>query len=620
MNRYEAGFARVHATPAFQKRLLDRLNEELRSPAPIKPVPVMTRKRKALLILIAAVLLLLSACAAYAVYWSSAQQAKEYAQSDQAVDDRLAKAQQYADAAIAGLTFFSPLSGTAEVDGITFEPVGVCYYPNESPPEVHITFNSADSKTGDSSRLYDFDFVLTIGQNEYPAYAKADGTVRALPAIAMADSSGLGADLEMWFRIDDQAIVSGTPMNLSGTLYQWDDSGQRGENLGSFSFDFVYEIPKEEIEAERARLVEKIYAGLNADAEALSAALAELPNKMTELNIKQDDYTFTDAQATKDGFLLGQTRVTYGADATVFYMDGYRIETEPISDIYTPDKSRIRQDVAWEVAYYGTYETVTCYPWYAPIEELPETVLIAVLRDAGTEQRTRSDVNGYYEGEKITYTWNAVELLLRVNPHTGEITLPKDDAERKAWREETFRLAEDGRNVDYLASLSGSQTSNGVTMSLLHVRVCPNRGTLDLECEVDGMYDPRQLAYCLMHLTINGVEQDTSDTEARISQYTFSEESANVWVKSYGGWQIHNNWVEGQEFGLRVPRSTWKNDFTIRLQMDVYDRDENWNLVFIGSFDLSATVNKDDIQSGTTEEILAIRERQAIAVMEGKED
>ena len=39
---------------------------------------------------------------------------------------------------------------------------------------------------------------------------------------------------------------------------------------------------------------------------------------------------------------------------------------------------------------------------------------------------------------------------------------------------------------------------------------------------------------------------------------------------------------------------------------------------YIGSFDLSATVNKDDIQSGTTEEVLAIRERQAIAVMEGK--
>ena len=38
MNRYETGFARVQATPAFQKRLLNRLNDELLSPAPAKPV------------------------------------------------------------------------------------------------------------------------------------------------------------------------------------------------------------------------------------------------------------------------------------------------------------------------------------------------------------------------------------------------------------------------------------------------------------------------------------------------------------------------------------------------------------------------------------------------------
>ena len=619
MNRYEAGFARVQATPEFQKRLLNRLNDELLSPAPAKSGSIMTRQRKALLILIAAVLLLLSACAAYAVYWSSTQQAKEYVKSEQAVDDRRALAEQYADATIAGLTFYSPLCGSAEVDGITFQPVGVCYYPNEKPPEVHLTFNSEDSKTGDISRLTDFEYVLTVGGKDYPAYAKADGTIRALPAIAMADSSGLGADLEMWFRIDDQAIVSGMPMKLSGMLYQWDENGQRAENLGSFSFDFVYELPTEKIEAERARLVEKIYAGLIEDAKTRSAALSQLPNEMTELNIKQDDYTFTDAQATKDGFLLGQTRVTYGADATDFYMDGYHLEAEPISEIYTPDESRPRQDVGWEVDYYGAYDTITCYPWYAPLEELPETVLIAVLRDAGTKQRTKADINGYYEGEKITYTWDAIELLLRVNPRTGEITLPKDDAERKAWREETLRFAEDGRNVDYLATLSGSQTCNGVTMSFTHIRVTPNRGTLDIECDVDGMYDPRQLAYCLMHLTINGVEQDTSDAEALMSQYKFSEENANVWVESYGGWQIHNNWIAGQVFGLRVPRSTWRNDFTIRLQMDIYDREENWDLVFIGSFDMSATVKKDDIISGSTEEIHELWWRQSVGAMEGRE-
>ena len=111
-----------------------------------------------------------------------------------------------------------------------------------------------------------------------------------------------------------------------------------------------------------------------------------------------------------------------------------------------------------------------------------------------------------------------------------------------------------------------------------------------------------------MHLTINGVAQDTTDAEVRISQYgPFSEEHANEWVRSYGGWQIHDDWMVGQEFDLRVPRSTWQNDFTIRLQMDVYDRDENWNRVFIGSFDLSATVKKDDIISGPAEEIYDLR-------------
>ena len=104
-----------------------------------------------------------------------------------------------------------------------------------------------------------------------------------------------------------------------------------------------------------------------------------------------------------------------------------------------------------------------------------------------------------------------------------------------------------------------------------------------------------------------------------MSQYTFSEENANVWVESYGATQIHNNWIAGQVFGLRVPRSTWKNDFTIRLQMDIYDRDENWNLVYIGSFDMSATVKQDDIISGSAEEIHELWWRQSVGAMEGRE-
>jgi len=594
MNRYEAGFARVQATPEFQKRLLNRLNDELLSPAPTKPVPIMTRQRKALLILIAAVLFLLSACAAYAVYWSSTQQAKEYAQSDQAVDDRQALAEQQADATIAGMTFFSPLSGSAEVDGITFQPVGVCYYPNENPPEMHLSFNSKDSKTGDVSRLTDFDFVLTVGGKDYPAYAKADGTIRALPAIAMADSSGPGADLEMWFRIDDQAIVSGMPMKLSGTLYQWDENGQRGENLGSFSFDFVYEVPTEEIEAERARLVEKIYAGLIADAKTQSEVLTQMPDEMTKLDISQDEYTFRDAQATKDGFLLGYTWVSYGANGAEFYMDGYQCYTEPISRVFTPDITRPRQDTAWEVAYFGTYETVTCYPWYAPIEELPETVLIAVLRDAGTEQRTRADVNGYYEGEKITYTWNAVELLLRVNPRTGEITLPKDDAERKAWREETEKLAADGRNEDSYCLLDSSESIGDVSITLTRLGITPLTHKLYVSYNINGLYCPPEVHYSIPRIFLDGVELQT-DHEA--GHYT--AEAAKTWVESYGTFKPLKNWSSSSP-GYNIPALIpyLPDSFTMQFIWDVYDRDKDYNRVFIGTFDITFQVNKSDIKIG----------------------
>lgn len=605
MNRYEAAFAGVHATPEFKNRLYARIDQECRTLAhtPKTPKPMFSSKRKALLICIAAVLLLLSACAAYAVYWSSTQRAKEYTQSEQATDDRLALATRIADESIAGTTFFSSIEGTAEVDGLSFALVGVCFYPNERPPEVHLAFNASDAKTNDNSRLVDFDYVLTVGGKEYPAYAKADGSVRALPAIAMADTTMLGAEYETWFRIDDQEIVSGMPMTLSCTLYDWAEDGQRGESLGSFSLDFVYTVPTEQIALERERLIEKNLAYLDAQAKNQSEALANLPDEMTQLNITQEDYTFTDAQVSKDGLLLGVTRVTDGSDPAVFYMDGYRLEAEPVSHIFTPDTARPRQDTAWEVEYFGTLETITRYPWYVPVDELPETVLIAVLRDAGTAQRTRADVNGYYEGETIDYAWNAVDFLFRINPRTGEITLPKDDTERDAWREETLRLAEDGRNNDHIAALTGSQTVNGVTMSLFQLYVKPNNGSVYIDCMVDGMYYPGELMMDIMHLTINGVEQDTTNAEELISQYGFSKARADEWVKSYGGWQIHNDWMAGQNFGLLLPRSTWQNDLTIRLQMDVYDRDEDWNRVFIGSFDITTTVKKEDIISGPPEDI-----------------
>lgn len=596
MQRYLIGFDGVQASNAFKSRLVEQTAEYSRMPQreeqAYRPVG-MTHKRRALIAVMAAVLVLLSACAAYAVYWSSTQRAKEYSQSEQAVNDRLAYAEQSADAIIAGTTYYSAIDGTGEADGISFELKGVSYWANDDPPELNVAFNATDAKTGDDSRLTDFEYVLSVGGEDYPAYGKADGTARELPAVARADTEALGAQYEIWFRIEDQMIVSDMPMTLTCTLYAYDENGLRGDVLGSFSLDFVYDIATEQIEADRARLITEILGQLDAEAEENNAALEQLPDEMTELNITQDEYTFNDAQTTEDGFILGQTRVTYGADTAEFYMDGYHCYGETISHIFTPDTARPRQDAAWEAEYFGTTESVTRYPWYAPVDELPETVLIAVLRDAGTSTRQKADINGYKEGS-VTYTWDAVELLLRVNPRTGEITLPKDDAEREAWREETLRLAEDGRNEKSYCPLDGSQTVGDVSLTLERLGFDPAQRYLYIRYTIDGLYCPPESHSSAQHIYLDGTE-----LEGWYDGSQYSASAAKLWVESFGTFDKVTGW-DSSTSGNSMPTvpEYLPDTFEIRFVWDVYDRDEEYNRVFIGTFDITTTIHKADIVPG----------------------
>ena len=553
---------------------------------------VIPKRRRALLIAIAAVLLLLSACAAYAVYWSSTQHAKEYSASEQATDDRHAQAERSADAILAGTTFYSEIDKTAEVDGFTFQWKGAACWQNEDPPELHLVFDAEDTKTNNDSRLYDVDYTLTVNGQTFSVYTKAEGTGRALPAIARADA--MDAQYEIWFLLEGQAVSDGTPMTLSGELYQYGENGQRGERLGGFSIDFTYTVPKDQINAERERLIAEALSQLDAEAQAKKETLSGLPDETTPLNITQDEYTFVDAQTTKEGFLLGQTIVTRGAQPATFYMDGYRWGGETISSIVTPDLTRPRLDISWEVEYYGTSETLTRYPWYAPIEELPETVLIAVVRDAGNDQRRKGGI----EEELISYDWQAVELLLRVNPRTGEITLPKDDAERRVWRAESDRLAADGRNDDLVVSLSGEQTISGVTVRLKQLHVQTERQLAFITCEVDGMYIPMQMRHSPITLYLNGVSLGTKCDESE-----FLTEPAQVWVDSYGGWKKHNGFSGGGGFSIQEHPGRWPDPFTLRVVWELSDRDEQWNLVPIGTFDLSTTVSQKDIARGSLSEI-----------------
>lgn len=591
MNRYEAGFRAVSAAPEFKAALRERLKNERDARPAAAPVNSfsMSRRRKALLILIAAVLLLLSACAAVAVYWSSVQRAKEYVVSEQAVDDRQALAERIADEAIAGTTFYSPITGTGEADGVSLELKGVSYWANEDPPEFHVAFDESDTKTGDESRLTDVEYVLSAGGKTYTAYGKADGTARELPAVARADSEVLGAQYEIWFRIEDQTIVSDMPMTLTCTLYSW-SGDQRGTALGSFSFDFVYTVPTEQIEARREQYIEEALASLEASASERAEALSGMPNEATPLNIVQGAYTLTDAAASKDGVLLGEIGECNWENKGVntyhdLYLDGYQTLGTRLSEVYEPYTQEGKNTSG---DYPCKLTTLTLLPWYANEADLPETVLVAVLGEGGTKKGSAGD------GTPFTMEMERIQIAFYINTHTGEITIPKDDAEREAWCEETRRLAADGRNERSYCPLEGSQTVGGVSLTLERLGFDSTQRYLHVRYMIDGLYCPPEAGYTVQHIYMDGTELESWD---KGGQYTV--EAAKLWVESYGTFATFSDW-ESSTSGHSTPTvpKYLPDTFELRFVWDVYDRDKEYNRVFIGTFDITTTVHKADIVPG----------------------
>ena len=592
MNRYEAGFYAVTATPGFKAGLRERLKNERDARLTAAPAQTlsMSKRRKALLILIAAVLLLLSACAAAAVYWSSAQRAKEYVVSEEAKDDRRALAERYADEAIAGTSFYEPIAGAGEADGLTITLMGVSSSTNDDPPELHVAFDAADAATGDASRLADIDYSLTIGETLYPAYGKADGTVRELPAVARADDMALEAQYEIWFRIDDREITPGQPMTLTCTLYRWNGDGTRGAELGSFSFDFVYDVPTEQIEATREQWIEKSLAGLEASAAEQAETLAGMPNEATPLNIVQGAFTLTDAAASKDGVLLGAVGQCNWENKGVntyydLYLDGYQTVGTRLSEVYEPYTEEGKNSSG---DYPCKLTTLTLLPWYASEADLPETVLVAVLGEGGVKHGSSGD------GTPFTSARERIQIAFYVNPRTGEITLPKDDAEREAWCEETRRLTADGRNGKSYCPLDASQTVGDVTLSLERLGFNPINRELYIRYTLDGLYCPPEADYTVQHIYMDGTELESW---YKGGQYTVA--AAKLWVESYGTFATFDNW-ESSTSGHFVPTvpQYLPDSFEIRLVWGVYDRDKEYNRVFIGTFDLTTTIHKADIVPG----------------------
>ena len=187
------------------------------------------------------------------------------------------------------------------------------------------------------------------------------------------------------------------PMTLTCTLYSWSGE-QRGEALGSFSFDFIYTVPTEQIEARREQLFEEALTSLNEDAQKKAEDLSTMPNEATQLNIVQGVFTLTDAAASKEGVLLGTIGEcnwqNKGMDTfRDVYLDGYHTVGTQLSAIYVPHTEEGKN---FDGDYPSTLTALTLLPWYADAANQPENVLVAVLGEGG--------IDPFQTGDGIDYT------------------------------------------------------------------------------------------------------------------------------------------------------------------------------------------------------------------------
>jgi len=111
-----------------------------------------------------------------------------------------------------------------------------------------------------------------------------------------------------------------------------------------------------------------------------------------------------------------------------------------------------------------------------------------------------------------------------------------------------------------------------------------------IEWFVNGVYYPQESESSQAQVYIDGVLQ-TAKPEAT-EPYAFSREKAEAWVERNGGWQPLNDMGD---FRLDMRAPDLPDTFTLRIVWDLYDRNEDWERVFIGTFDLTTTVHKTDL-------------------------
>ncbi len=634
MERYPNAFNSIHASENFKRRMIDRMQQQngprmARAPrqADSNGIPA---KRKALLIAMAAVLLLLSACAAYAVFWSSTQRAKDNATAKIEIsEDALQQeAEAYADGVVKASSLIAPLQGSATIGDVTIKMDSAEVFQYADGAEYVIYFSALSDKIGfitsfapsylkedraAQERLGQYssfceigidarEFVLTIDGQAFPVYTKPDYEGVQESACGWnepgVDTPGTSSLL---IRQNPVPITQDSQMNLSGTLYSCDASGTRTGTIGSFSIDFAYQYPAEQADAIRQETIENYKAWHKDLNEARLERLDNLPTEATPVGLTQDSTTIDDVTILEDSLLLGFTsdRGWQPADGTAFdytdaghelyYIDGYQIEPEVMDKAWSEEK--LPEPDEYGEYYSRIVSSILRIPYYRAAQDMPEELTVYVTREmqyfSVTEQKMVDD----------TQRW-PLSLVFRVNRLTGAVTLPKDDAEKASWTAEQTALAADGRNAarDYL--IHREQTIGEMTVLLERLLYYPARRTFVLyafipviDCEVmPWEVDPI--------VSINGVllaapPRDTYDRAIDPTTPKPFETDIEEWIEFYG---LDANRFCWYDFTFAAPDNMldMPDSFTLDFSWDVSDLGTDATRKFIGTFTFQVPLQKND--------------------------
>jgi len=636
MEQYQNAFNSIQASDHFKRRMVAMMQAH-NEPRTVRAVQTAARqripaKRKALLITIAAILLLLSACAAYAIYWSSTQRAMQDAveQVEKPADDLQREAETYADGVVQASTLTAQLSGSATIEDITLQLVSVEVFQDIDGAEYVFHFSLLSEKTGfitrfdptwleedrtAQERLQQYnsfceigidarDFVLTIDGQTFQPYAPPDYEGIRQPASGWNEPNEASAGTSSFvIRQNPVPITQDSQMNLSGTLYSCDASGARTGTIGSFLIDFAYHYPTLQADEIRQTSIDSYIQSHQATNAARLESLGTLPEEATPIGLTQDVVTLNDIAILEGGLLLGTTddRGWQPADGTefdvlkagqkLFYLDGYQIPLE-VMDISWSEEKLPEPDQFGE--YSSRFRTsLLKLPYYRALQDMPEELLVYVTRIKemyDNEERKLVDAKFLYP----------LDLIFRVNRITSAVTLPKDDAEKASWIAEQNALASDGRNSarDYV--IHQDQTIGGMTVLLERLLYYPDQKRFVLhafipviDCEVmPWEIDPVvSIDGVLLAEPLNDTYYRTLDPSTPAPFQTNIEE----WIETYG---LDPNRFSWYDFTYAAPKGIidMPETFTLRFTWDVYDL-VNGNRAFIGTFAFEVPIRKDDFSA-----------------------